>query len=202
MINIILLNILPIVLVVMFVGIFHVWLFLVIGYGLISLFMLLSNRQRGKPIEDPKYHFSCGKKQLFVTGYFPLILLFIVSLLIPIRLGSLFVIGLFLVGLGVLINGLAMKSFISSNDKLNTKGIYQFSRNPMYVGGIVLIIGLNVMGWSTSLMNILLLATSFFMVAMFHYTILKEEQFLVKKYGKSYQQYLNNIPRYIGLKKS
>lgn len=201
MINIILLNTLPVILVTMLLGIFHVWLFLVIGYGLISLFMLLSNRKRGKPIEDPKYHVSYGKKQVFITGYLPLILLFIVSLFIPIRLVSLFVIGLFLVGVGVLINGLAMKSFISSDDKLNTKGIYRFSRNPMYVGGIVLIIGLNVMGWSASLMNILLLVTSFFMVAMFHYTILKEEQFLINKYEKSYQQYLNNIPRYMGLKK-
>lgn len=202
MIYSILLNTLPIKQVTIQLGILNIWLFLVIGYGLISLFMVISNKKRGKPIEDPKYHLSCGKKQVFVTGYLPLILLFIVSLFIPIRMVFPFIIGLFLVGLGVLINGLAMKSFTSSIEKLNTGGIYRFSRNPMYVGGIILIIGLNIMGWSASLINVLFIASSLFMIAMFHYTILKEEQFLINKYGQSYQQYLNNIPRYVGLKKT
>lgn len=75
---------------------------------------------------------------------------------------------------------------------LNQKGIYRFSRHPMYVGYFVYYTGLALLmkSWLYALVLILFILSS-------HFIILAEEQWCRQKFGESYQQYSLEVRRYL-----
>lgn len=77
--------------------------------------------------------------------------------------------------------------------KLKTKGIYRVSRNPMYLGGFVMCVGSCV--YSIHIINFMLFAIT---VAIHHNIVLKEEEFLEKRFGDSWLDYKKRVPRYFG----
>ena len=92
---------------------------------------------------------------------------------------------------------IATCNFITTaSDQLITKGIYKLSRHPMYVATFFICVGSGIA--SVSLLFILL---SIIMAFCFYKEALIEERFCLDKYGSTYQEYLNRVPRYIGLPK-
>lgn len=87
---------------------------------------------------------------------------------------------------------------IAENDKTQiiTKGIYQFSRNPAFLGFDCVYIGFVLMFF-----NVPLLFFSIFAIIMLHLQILQEEQYLTKVFGETYINYKNKVCRYLGRKK-
>ncbi|MFC1860406.1 methyltransferase family protein [Chloroflexota bacterium] len=77
-----------------------------------------------------------------------------------------------------------------------TKGLYRYSRNPMYVTTFVFLLGLGIITASW----ILLLLFIVFVVGCVIYAGV-EEQSCLDKYGDSYHEYMNRTPRWIGLPK-
>jgi protein-S-isoprenylcysteine O-methyltransferase Ste14 len=77
--------------------------------------------------------------------------------------------------------------------KLKTGGIYQFSRNPMYLGGFVMCLGSCV--YSIHIINFILFAIT---VAVHHSIVLKEELFLEKRFGNNWVEYKKKVHRYLG----
>ena len=76
---------------------------------------------------------------------------------------------------------------------LVTSGIYQFSRNPMYVGMLLILVG-----WGIYLGNI----ASFIMLPVFilymnRFQIMPEETFMAEKFGSAYQQYQKSVRRWL-----
>lgn len=72
-------------------------------------------------------------------------------------------------------------------------GIYQFSRNPMYLGFLLLLVG-----WFFYLDNwagIILLPL--FVIYLTRYQIKPEERALLEHFGEPFQDYLNNVRRWI-----
>lgn len=108
-------------------------------------------------------------------------------------------IGLFAAGLIIIIFGfIALGKSVSvglpeEQTKLKTKGIYQVSRNPMYLGGFVMCIGSCV--YSIHLINFLLLIIT---AAIHHSIVLKEEQFLENRFGNNWLDYKKHVHRYLG----
>tara|TARA_B100001250_G_C19727618_1_gene756856 strand:- start:367 stop:1095 length:729 start_codon:yes stop_codon:yes gene_type:complete len=78
-------------------------------------------------------------------------------------------------------------------DKLNTKGIYSIVRNPLYLGNYLIWVGISI--YSTS--YIFTLITSIFFFFQYERIILTEEQFLAKKYGDRYREFLENTPLFL-----
>lgn len=76
-----------------------------------------------------------------------------------------------------------------------TKGIYQFSRNPAFLGFDCVYIGFVLMFF-----NVPLLLFSIFAIVMLHLQILQEEQYLTKAFGETYINYKKKVYRYIGRK--
>lgn len=76
---------------------------------------------------------------------------------------------------------------------LKTGGIYQFTRNPMYLGGFVMCAGSCV--YSIHIINLILFAITF---AIHHSIVLKEEVFLEKRFGSNWIEYKNKVRRYLG----
>ncbi|MFX1520365.1 MAG: methyltransferase family protein, partial [Promethearchaeota archaeon] len=133
-------------------GPYNLWIFLAVGYGLIWALMIYVNRKRGViPIEDPEFYESPSGKKCGTINRVHLLVVFLVCLLTPINLDSpLFWIGLSFYSIGIVLNAIAMYSFIVFTGGVNTTGIYRYSRNPMYIGASFFYLGLCLMGWSLS----------------------------------------------------
>ena len=78
-------------------------------------------------------------------------------------------------------------------NKLITSGIYKYSRNPMYLGLLMIVI-------STSIffLNILSITTPFLFYCWINrFQIKREEIFLTEKFGKEYLLYMTKTRRWI-----
>lgn len=72
-------------------------------------------------------------------------------------------------------------------------GPYRFVRNPMYAAGILALFGWIL--WSPSLP--LIVAPFVFFTAAHLFVMFYEEPVLKRKFGTAYEEYLNNVPRWI-----
>jgi len=75
-----------------------------------------------------------------------------------------------------------------------TDGPYQYSRNPQYLGFILLYSGLILTTFS-----FMVLVTGLSLIAMFFILPFSEEPWLLQEYGKAYEDYVAKIPRFIGI---
>jgi protein-S-isoprenylcysteine O-methyltransferase Ste14 len=110
--------------------------------------------------------------------------------------------GMGIVGAGI--TGLAMLSFWraqttpnpmkpSSASFLVTSGIYRFTRNPMYLGLALLLIG-----WALYLANVLaFLFLPAFTLYMNRFQIKPEERALTDRFGQTYLEYASRVNRWI-----
>ena len=113
-------------------------------------------------------------------------------------------ISFFMLSLGILIFINPVLKFIKSKttinpiqfeetNKLVTSGIFKYSRNPMYLGMLMIII-------STSIfyLNIYSMLTPFLFIFWINkFQIKREEAFLAEKFGKEYLSYKNKTRRWI-----
>mgnify|MGYP001061725599 CR=1 FL=1 len=87
---------------------------------------------------------------------------------------------------------------VSETDKteLVTKGIYQISRNPAFLGFDLVYIGILLMFFNRVLFGVSVLA-----ILMLHLQIVNvEEDFLIVTFGDSYLEYRKKVCRYFGRK--
>lgn len=79
------------------------------------------------------------------------------------------------------------------SEKLVTNGIYAISRNPMYLGFLVILLG-----WFIILENIAgLLFLPAFVLFLNYFQIKPEERFLLQKFGSDYSEYCRKVRRWI-----
>ena len=77
--------------------------------------------------------------------------------------------------------------------KLVTTGLYQISRNPMYLGMVIFLIG-----WTLLLGNLWLLAGPLaFALYVNRFQIAPEERMMTTKFGANYAAYKNRVRRWI-----
>ncbi len=76
---------------------------------------------------------------------------------------------------------------------LVAKGIYSHSRNPMYIGYLLIILGEFIFFG-----HLLLLGYFFLAVILIHlFIVLYEEPILKKRFGETYSEYLQKTPRWV-----
>ncbi len=108
-----------------------------------------------------------------------------------------------MLGLGVLVIGIAVIQFLvaktttnpmnpESSNTLVIKGIYSFTRNPMYLGMLLFLIAFGLRLGNA--FNTLLAAG--FVYYMNHFQIKYEEAALTEKFGKEYLLYLKAVRRW------
>jgi len=73
-------------------------------------------------------------------------------------------------------------------------GPFAYVRNPLYVGNILMYIGLGIM--SMALFPYLQIVAITFFIIQYNFIVKEEEGFLEKKFGNNYQKYLQNVPRF------
>ncbi|HWM80901.1 MAG TPA: isoprenylcysteine carboxylmethyltransferase family protein [Pseudolabrys sp.] len=75
---------------------------------------------------------------------------------------------------------------------LVTEGIFRRLRNPMYVGGLLLLAGIGILLASDWM---LVLTVSAFVLIHFG-VVRREERYLTEKFGAAYETYCRQVPRY------
>jgi protein-S-isoprenylcysteine O-methyltransferase Ste14 len=73
-------------------------------------------------------------------------------------------------------------------------GPFAHVRNPLYVGNILMYLGLGIM--SMSLFPYLQIIAILFFIVQYQFIVKEEEGFLIRKFGNDYQKYLQNVPRF------
>ncbi len=76
---------------------------------------------------------------------------------------------------------------------LVTSGVYRFSRNPMYVGFVFILLGWGI--WLSSLWALLCVAGFIAYLTLFQ--IIPEERALTQLFGEDYIQYKNKVKRWL-----
>lgn len=109
-------------------------------------------------------------------------------------------VALLLVGLGIGLWGQRTMRAAGSNvnpseptTAIVTGGPFRFSRNPMYVGLTLIYLGLSLAvntGWG-------FIALVPLLVVMHHGVVLREERYLERKFGETYQRYRAKVRRYV-----
>ncbi len=86
------------------------------------------------------------------------------------------------------------RSFGQDKNKLNTSGIYKYSRNPQLVGYGIILLGFALLfiSWYTLGWFVQYLVISYLMIR-------SEEEFLNLRYGEEYDRYCSAVPRVIKL---
>jgi protein-S-isoprenylcysteine O-methyltransferase Ste14 len=75
---------------------------------------------------------------------------------------------------------------------LATTGVFTRTRNPMYVGGSLVLLGIAI-GFALDWVLLLLVLS----LPLLHYgIILREERYLERKFGDEYRRYKTTVPRY------
>jgi len=118
---------------------------------------------------------------------------------VPIKLGTAWLYaGLPIYLIGLICYAMVFAGFVNVPvDKLVTKGIYRYSRNPMPLSMFVLLLG---MGIVTASWIFLLLSVVFLVVPLLWLGV--EENHLLKIYGDAYRDYTSRTPRWIGIPKA
>ena len=76
---------------------------------------------------------------------------------------------------------------------LVTSGVFRFTRNPMYLALLLILIG-----WIVYLGNITgFLAALIFIVYISRFQIRPEERFLASRFGEAYSDYCNEVKRWV-----
>jgi protein-S-isoprenylcysteine O-methyltransferase Ste14 len=90
-------------------------------------------------------------------------------------------------------NGRGTPAPIDPPKELVAVGLYRFVRNPMYVAGVITLLGWIL--WSPSLP--LIVTPLLFFGAAHTFVTLYEEPTLKKKFGAAYEEYCRKVPRWI-----
>jgi protein-S-isoprenylcysteine O-methyltransferase Ste14 len=110
--------------------------------------------------------------------------------------------GIVPIAFGVYISVLAEKSFrdarttvtpFEESSTLVTSGMYRFSRNPMYLGFVLALLGISIL--LRSLTPLIMIPAFVAVIQIFF--IRAEEQMLTAKFGKQYIAYTNQTRRWL-----
>ena len=179
------------------IGVWNVWL-LMLPLFLIPAVMSSIKKGLFKKTESTA-NLSRREKRVFVVSKIVLVLAFLYSIFLPLRLGMLW----FYIGLPISLLGIAMYIIVSVNiadtpvDRPVTRGLYRYSRHPMYIASIPALVGAGIASasWLFLLLSVLFVITHL-MNGIF------EERLCLEAYGSVYQDYLDRTPRWTGLPKS
>jgi protein-S-isoprenylcysteine O-methyltransferase Ste14 len=91
--------------------------------------------------------------------------------------------------------GLGTPAPIAAPDQLVVRGLYRYSRNPMYVSVLLVVTGQAALRWSS---GVLIYAAVFFVVVNL-FILGYEEPTLARRFGEAYLVYRRRVPRWIGV---
>ena len=179
------------------IGIWNAWIFMSV-FLLQMLIIMFAYKRVWKrshiPLEAKRNKLE---RYIGIIGNIIWLLAMSYSAFLPLHLGTFwFYIGLSVFIIGLILFSMATFSFITTSpDQLITKGVYRYSRHPMYLATFIICLGTGIA--SVSLLFVLL---SVIMVFCFHKEAIIEERYCLNKYKNAYPKYMSYVPRWIGIR--
>ena len=121
------------------------------------------------------------------------------SIFLPLKLGTIW----FYAGLTIFLIGLVVLTSATVNfartpmDVPVTRGIYQYTRHPLYLASLLIYLSVGIASASWVLLLFFVIQSVFMRIAA-----VEEERFCLEKYGEAYHEYIDRTPRWLGLPKS
>jgi protein-S-isoprenylcysteine O-methyltransferase Ste14 len=180
------------------IGLWNAWILMLVDAVTMPLFIRIA-RGRGTPSPSATLaKMSRSRKVIVYASKLIYIPAFVYSVFLPLKLGTAW----FYVGLPIAIVGLVMSKVVLANwatappDKPVTRGLYRYSRHPMYVAAFISFLGISIAtaSWVFLVFTIVITALSFYFAPL-------EEQACLEQYGDSYRDYMKRTPRFLGMPK-
>jgi protein-S-isoprenylcysteine O-methyltransferase Ste14 len=182
-------------------GVWNAWIFIfpALLLTLLCILLMMKKGAPGGPARVP-----CKSRITLVVAILSKFIFLpaaIYSVFLPLKLGTLW----FYVGFPIALIGLVGTIFVfvdwvnTSAGEPITRGIYRYSRHPMYVTMVLLFLGVSVMSvsWVFSLFTIITAVG----VTRPYFVKIEEAQ-CIGHYGIAYLEYMKRTPRWIGIPKS
>ena len=182
-------------------GFWNAWIFMG-PFLLVTFLTMLLMLKKGAPGGPASV--SCKSKTTLLVASLSKIIIFpaaIYSVFLPLELGTVW----FYVGLPISLIGLVgslmilMSWAITPASEPVTGGLYRYSRHPMYVTMVLLLLGVSI--GSASWVFLVFAIISGIGVTRPYFIKIEEAQCL-GHYGEAYREYLNRTPRWLGISKS
>jgi len=178
------------------IGVWNAWIFMLYHFLPMPLLMLV---HRGLRQEMERPH-SGTERKLYPVVWIIWLLAVIYSIFLPFQLGTIwFYVGFPISMVGLIAYTIVIVTFTTTpiDSAPLAKGLYRYSRHPMYITQLVMFIGVGIASasWVFLLFSIVYTILSFV-------SAIPEERFCLEKYGDVYREYMNRTPRWIGLPKS
>jgi protein-S-isoprenylcysteine O-methyltransferase Ste14 len=178
-------------------GLWNAWI-LIIPILIISFsdMRATASRESGKAGD---FQLTRKEKRIINAVFLPMVVSWVYAIFLPLQLDTIWLYsGLIICLFGMIFTIVAILNFATSpKDKVITKGLYRFTRNPTYIGMILMQIGL---GIACSSWLYLLLTVA--MMILLNANLSAEERYCLYRFGDDYQEYKNSTPRWIGIPKS
>jgi protein-S-isoprenylcysteine O-methyltransferase Ste14 len=179
-------------------GLWNAWIFIGPSLLMMLLWMLVGAK---KTKGDPPESWRLSKTKTAFCAFSKLIYFAAVpySVFLPLKLGTIW----FYAGLPITLVGLVGSTVVVVNwantpaGKPVTRGIYRYSRHPMYVTEVLLLFGVSIASasWVFLLFPIVIGVGAVYFIKI-------EEAYTIGHYGKAYSEYMNRTPKWIGIPKS
>ena len=178
------------------IGVWNAWIFTICQMLTIPFLFRIANKRGSTHDED--LEMSTTQRVIITSTKLLIFPALIYSIFLPLKLGTMwFYIGLPVTLLGVVTRAIALVNWATTpTDAPITRGLYRFSRHPMYIADFLFFLGLGIAtaSWIFLLFSVLWLATNFILGNY-------EEQDCLDRYGDAYREYMNITPRWIGIPK-
>ena len=175
-------------------GLWNAWI-LVIPMLIIFFFDMRVTAAR----ESGDFQLTRKEKRIINAVFLPMVVSFVYAVFLPLQLGTTWLYsGLIIYLFGIVFTIVAILNFATSpKDKVINKGLYRFTRNPTYIGMLLMQIGLGIAcsSWLYLLLTVVLMI-------LLNANLSAEERYCLYRYGDDYRKYRNSSPRWIGIPKS
>jgi protein-S-isoprenylcysteine O-methyltransferase Ste14 len=171
-------------------GMLNAWIF-GIAFILLVYIPVLTFKDFNRKMGQGEHY---GKTEVLMTVLCFILMIF--PIVLPLKLGTaLFYIGLIIFLLGLSITTLTIANAASTPlGKPFVNGVYRYSRNPGYLGQIMVFVGIGIASasWIYLVLSATLIVLTFLLISI-------EERMTLEKFGESYRQYMVRTPRWLGI---
>jgi len=184
------------------IGVWNAWIFTVLLFSSMMPAQLMNKESVNKFNEgwgSEKWS-KAARRSAHATHSVIIPLTFLYSIFLPLQIGTVwFYVGLFVFVVGLAINYMASINIAKTQiiKEPVTKGIYRFSRHPIYFGSFLVYLGIGIACASWLFILFALAWLILWLIA-----VPAEEHNLLEKYGDAYRDYMDRTPRWLGIPKS
>ena len=168
------------------------WIFLVVLWLVPCITLITVSKRMREKLTD-RSNFSRKQKMILIISKILALIEIVIITMTPLNYPSIdFNIGITIYTFGMVGFIIAILNYVGTTlNEPVTKGIYRISRNPQEF-----MIGISCLGicfLTSSGIAILILLTA---KVFTHFAIIAEEEACLRLYGKSYEEYMERVPRY------